>query len=77
MERNEKGQAGWHLERVGERVEDGGQAAVADADLRLRHEALEPHLDGGHVDPNPAENEHAQIVKHPAGRPGNGKTSHG
>lgn len=46
--------AGDLLERVGDGVEDGREAAGADAHVRLRLEVLEPHLDGGPVDPDPA-----------------------
>lgn len=44
-----------YLDRVDDGVEDGGEAAAADAHLRLRLKVLEPYLDRGHVDPNPAE----------------------
>jgi hypothetical protein len=43
-----------YLDRVDDGVEDGGEGAAADAHLRLRLQVLEPHLDGGHVDPDPA-----------------------
>ena len=43
-----------YLDRVDDGVEDGWEAAAADAHLGLRLEVLEPHLDRGHVDPDPA-----------------------
>ena len=61
-----------YLDRVDDGVEDGWEAAAADAHLGLRLEVLEPHLDRGHVDPDPATMKRrararAQIVKHLAG----------
>lgn len=44
-----------YLDRVDDGVEDGREAAAADAHLRLRLKVLEPYLDRGHVDPDPAE----------------------
>ena len=43
-----------YLDRVDDGVDDGGEAAAADAHLSLRLKVLEPHLDRGHVDPDPA-----------------------
>ncbi|WVZ69766.1 hypothetical protein U9M48_018501, partial [Paspalum notatum var. saurae] len=44
-----------YLDGVDDGVEDGGQAAAADAHVGLGVEVLEAHLDGGHVDADPVD----------------------